>query len=170
MAQNRGKQFEEKVRRAFELTLGTSVTRLIDPPRGYKGVHNPCDFIVYNYPVQYMIECKCHYGNTLPFSAISQFDSLVELDTKKGIVAGVLVWFIDHDRTIFIPAHILNAMRKRNMKSVNVKTLDDTVGSGCYVNVYGKKKRVFFEYRMKDFFNEITTKHIKWFLEGDKYL
>jgi len=154
LSENRGKKFETQVRGDFEKVPDTSVYRLQDSMGGYAGVANICDFIVYHYPVQFFIECKCHYGNTLPFSCITerQWDGLLEMSKIKGVCAGILVWFIDHDKTIFIPIDRLQTYKEQGLKSVNIRTMSDL----DWVEIKGKKKRVMFDYDMNDFVNKIS--------------
>lgn len=155
MATNRGKQFEEQIREAFEKMPNTSVTRLIDPQNGYAGVRNICDYIVYNFPIQYFIECKSCYGNTLPFSNITknQWDGLLEKSDIEGVVAGYMIWFIDHDRTIFVPAKIMAMCKGMGEKSYNIK---HPWFSG--IEIEGTKKRVLFDYDMTNFLKECEDK------------
>lgn len=154
MGVNRGKQFEQQIRDAFEKSDDTSVYRLQDSQSGYAGVANICDFIVYHYPVQFFIECKCHYGNTLPFSCITdrQWDGLLEMSRIKGICAGIIVWFIDHDKTVFIPIERLQAYKEQGFKSVNIAKMWDI----DWIDIIGTKKRILFDYNMDEFINKIT--------------
>ena len=149
---NRGKQFEEQVRTALENVPDTSVDRLIDPQNGFAGVRNICDFIAYHYPHQFYVECKSCYGNTLSihtnnpknkYGAITnnQWEGLLEKSKTKGVIAGYVVWFIDHDITVFLSAEYLEFIRNEGKKSVNIKDLDDS----WYI-VPGNKKRVLFDY------------------------
>ena len=93
MSVNRGKQFEQQVKKALEKLPDTSVDRLIDPTAGFAGVGNISDFIVYNEPAQIYVECKAYHGNTLNFKAIrpNQWKGLQEKSDIKGVHAGVLV-------------------------------------------------------------------------------
>lgn len=43
MAENRGKQFENVIREAFEKVPGVSIDRLHDQTNGFKGSQNICD-------------------------------------------------------------------------------------------------------------------------------
>ena len=151
---NRGKQFEDQVRIGFERVPETSVDRLIDPQNGYAGVRNICDFIVYHYPHEYYIECKSCYGNTLPFSNITknQWQGLLEKSKYAGVVAGVVVWFIDHDTTMFIPIKTLERMRQEGAKSVNIRH-QENLNYEHYI-VPGTKKRVLFDYDFTGFLGE----------------
>lgn len=161
MGINRGKQFEEQVRTGLEVIPNTSVVRLIDPQGGQSGVSNICDFIVYHYPHQYFIECKSCHGNTLSihtnnpknkYGAISntQWQGLLQMSSITGVVAGVIVWFIDHDITVFIPIQVLQNMRDLGAKSVNINKVDLTL---CY-QISGKKRRVLFDYDFTKFLGE----------------
>lgn len=159
MSVNRGKQFEEQVRLGLEAVPDTNVVRLIDPQAGFAGVSNVCDFIAYRFPRQFMIECKSCYKNTLSihtnnpknkYGAISntQWEGLLEASKKKGVVAGVLIWYIDHDETIFVPIRILQQLRDEGEKSVNIKDKTKLLGSWI---IPGKKRRVLFDYDFTSF-------------------
>ena len=158
MATNRGKQFEDVVRHCFEQVPNTSVIRLPDPTNGYLGIRNISDFVIYNYPHQYFIECKSVHGNLLPFSNITdnQWNGMLEESKKKGVIAGVICWWVDKDVTKFIPIGLLQKMKDHGGKSIRYDIL---AGCGyCTTEIKGQKKRVFFEYDMANFFEEVT----KW--------
>lgn len=146
---NRGKQFEEQIKLAFEKVPNTTVTRLIDPQNGFAGVRNICDFIVYHYPNQLFIECKSCYGNTLPFSNITenQWEGLLKVSDVVGIRAGIVVWFIDHDETFFVPIKYLQELKDCGEKSLNINKFDRC----CCYRIPGTKRRVLFDYDFYDF-------------------
>lgn len=160
---NYGKAFEENIRDAFWRIEDVSVTRLLDPQAGYAGVRNVCDFIVYKYPTQFFIECKSCRGNTLSISsndpkkmygAITnrQWIGMLEQSAVRGVVAGVMVWFIDHDITAFIPIQKLEYYRTvKGCKSINVKMIDDD-----WTIIDGKKKRIMFDYDVNNFLQKFT--------------
>lgn len=147
MKVNRGKAFEKQVRDGFEKVPDTTVTRLLDPQAGYAGVRNICDFIVYHNPHQYFIECKSCYGNTLPFSNITknQLDGLLEMSKVSGVKAGYLIWFIDHQRTVYASAQLVEIYKNRGKKSLRY---DD---SGLF-EINQKVKRVMCVYDFSEFF------------------
>lgn len=158
---NRGKQFEQQIREGFEKIPHTSVYRLQDSMGGYAGVANICDFIVYHKPFQYFIECKCHYGNTIPiysndpkkkYGVVSntQWEGMLEQSKILGVHCGVIFWFIDHDYTCFIPIQILEQYRNDDNKSVNFNKLDTI----HHIPIKGNKKRVLFDYDFTDFLTE----------------
>lgn len=151
MAINRGKDFEQHIREAFEKVPGVSIDRLHDQTTGFKGSSNICDFIVYKKPYEYYIECKSVHGGTLPFSNITetQWNGLLEKSKINGVFAGIICWWIDKDATFFIPIDALEIGKNYfNEKSVKLK---DCYEDDIYIEIHGKKKRVFFDYDMEDF-------------------
>lgn len=160
MSVNRGKQFEDVIRKAFEKVDGVSIDRLHDQTTGYKGTSaNICDFIVYKEPYEYYIECKSVHGNTLPFRNITdtQWNGLLEKSRIEGVFAGILCWWVDRDKTVFIPIQELLLMRTVGMKSLPWDAIDDYDGDTKMVEIKGKKKRVFFDYDMEGFLDEVAT-------------
>lgn len=152
MGVNRGKEFEERVREALERVLWTKTIRLHDQTTGYKGSSNECDFLFFRSPVLHMIECKSCYGNTLPFSNITEKQlNLANNDVCWGVKTWFCVWFIDHDVTVLIPAWIIQAHNAEGRKSFNIKELE-TFNGICKI-VPATKKRVFFDYD----FSEVLT-------------
>ena len=159
MAVNRGKDFENVIKESFEKVPNVSVDRLHDQTTHWKGSSaNICDFIVYKEPYEYYIECKSVHGASLPFSNITktQWNGLLEKSKIEGVFAGVICWWVDKDVTKFIPIQLLQAMKDHNMKSIRY---DFTLfGKDCCTEIKGKKKRVFFEYDMEGFLNEISNR------------
>lgn len=161
MATNRGKKFEDVVRKAFEKVPGVSIDRLHDQTTGFKGSQNICDFIVYREPYEYYFECKSVHGNVLPFRNITdtQWDGLLEKSKIEGVTAGIICWWIDKDVTRFIPIEVLQKMREDGKKSIHYSWDhyfwgDYTVNYTMY-QLKGKKKRVFFDYDMEDFLSNV---------------
>ena len=140
---NRGKQFEQK----FALDMKKSfpdglLIRLPDQQSGYKmSSQNLCDFLFSRYPILYCIEVKSHKGNTFPFTCLPQYDKLTSKVGIKGVRAGVVLWFIDHDQVIYAPISTITKMKEDGKKSINVKELDDY----HLIKLPGQKKRVFVE-------------------------
>ena len=157
MAVSRGKKFEDVVRASFEKVSDVSIDRLHDQTTGFKGSQNICDFIVYREPYEYYFECKSVHGNTLPFSNITetQWNGLLEKSKIEGVFAGVICWWIDRDVTKFIPIYLLDMIKVNGGKSIRYDfTLFDR---DLCTEIRGKKKRVFFEYDMEEFLNEIQS-------------
>ena len=150
---NLGKKFEDVVKESFLKCPDVSIDRLRDAPKKMKNVDNPSDFIVYKYPHEIYVECKSHKGNTLPFSCIreEQIKGMSEKSQIDGVLAGVILWFIDHDLTVWIPIQEVVDWQRRGAKSINIKDLDHLQ----HIVIQGKKKRVYFDYFMDDFLREL---------------
>lgn len=153
MAVNRGKKFEEHIREAFERVPNVSIDRIPDQTNFYKGSQNICDFMVYREPYLLYIECKSVHGNTLPFSNITdtQWKGLSRKSNIKGVYAGVLCWWVDHDVTRFIPILVLELLKHGGAKSIRYD-----YDSYSIFDIRGKKKRTFFDYYMEEFLDEIS--------------
>lgn len=152
MSVNRGKKFEQVVRESFERVPGVSIDRLNDNTAGFKGIAGICDFIVYREPYEYYFECKSVHGASLPFSNITetQWNGLLEKSKIEGVFAGVICWWIDKDVTKFIPIQALQWNKENGYKSIRFNH-----NGTSFIEIKGKKKRVFFEYDMEGFFNDL---------------
>ena len=157
---NLGKHFEDDVKAAFEAHEDVSIIRLIDPQNGYKGVQNICDFIAYRYPYEFLVECKSVHGERLPFSNITenQWTGLSDNRMKRGVNAGIMVWYIDQDVVCWLPISVLIARSNRGHKSVRY---DDWYVQQHKIPI--RKKRVYVEPELGfDFWHDI-----RW-SEGEK--
>ena len=150
MAVNRGKQFEGVIKEAFEKCPGVSVDRLHDQTNGYVGSYNICDFIVYKYPNIFYIECKSCHGNVWSLSNLTdnQYKGLLAKSLIKGVVAGVIVWWVDNDVTTFFSIDYIKHLKELKYKSIHYANEEG-------ITIPGTKKRVFFDYDMEGFFNAI---------------
>lgn len=165
MSVNRGKDFENVIKEAFERVPDTSVIRLHDQTTGFKGSTNICDYVVYHFPYQYLIECKSVHGNTFSIHSYDpkkkyglitnkQWEGMLEQSKINGVKAGVILWFVEHDSTKYIPIATLQMMYNNDIKSVHY----DMKNSWAYptLELSGQKLRVFYRYDMNDFFNRIN--------------
>lgn len=168
---NRGKDFEGQVHNGFSQIPGVSIDRLPDPMAGYAGVKNICDFIVYKFPLQYYVECKSCYGNTFSIHSNdpkkkygnitnNQWEGLLEKSKIPGVKAGVLLWFIDHDVTVWLDIRLLQKHKDEGHKSVAyhcdwVDCTDETDNLWTWIS--GKKRRVLFDYDFEPFFREMEN-------------
>lgn len=162
MAVNRGKQFEDLFRQGIEELDNISLDRFPDPMAGFLGVRNICDFGLYKCPFQYYIECKTLTGNTLNYkSAITenQWQGLQDKSKLQGVNAGVLVWYMSWDITVFVNIKDLTEHRAGGAKSLNIKDLHQDKVS--YVELEGRKKKVFFDYNFKGFLGKLEATAIK---------
>ena len=106
------------------------------------------------------------------FSNITKFQwqSLLDMSQVDGVFAGVMCWWIDKDVTMFIPIQVLDDEKYRGAKSIRYDAdlglgfVDENGVLAPIVQIQGKKKRVFFEYDMEEFFKitdiEYKRKHI----------
>ena len=159
MAENLGKKFENVIRDAFEKVPGVSIDRLHDQTNGFKGSQNICDFIVYREPYEYYIECKSVHGASLPFNNITdtQYKGLLEKSKIEGVFAGIICWWIDKDITLYIPIQILQELKIQGYKSIRFDTDILSYKNVKIIFILGKKKRVFFDYDMEEFLEEVST-------------
>lgn len=162
MAQNRGKQFEQVIQKAFLKIPEVSIDRLHDQTTGYAGSSNICDFVVYKKPYEYYIECKSVHGNTLSiygndpkhkYGNISnkQWEGLTEKSSIEGVGAGVICWWVDKGVTAFIPIAELSIARREGYKSIRFN--HEPFLKYGFIELKGEKKRVFFDYDMDSFFH-----------------
>lgn len=146
---NKGKAFENEVKKAFLAVPDTSVDRVNDNTGGYYGVKGICDFIVYRHPGLYYIECKSIHGDRFPFNKVTdtQWEGLLTKSKIKGVTAGIMLWYIDRDITVFIPIGELERYKREGNGSLNYKKVTE-------LNVFfikGRKKKVYFNYDMTSF-------------------
>lgn len=156
MGINRGKQFEQLIQKQFEELEDISVDRLYDVTTGFKNQNNVCDLMIFKNGTLNYIECKAIHGNTLNFKSHirqNQWNKLMEKSFIPGVNAGVLCWFIDNDITLFLDIADLNYLKDLGNKSFNVKIDIKTIPT---VLIEGKKKRVFFEYNLDKFLEEVS--------------
>lgn len=166
MSVNRGKQFEGVVKDCFLKVNGVSLDRIHDQTTHYKGSTNICDFIVYKYPFEYYIECKAVHGNTLSIHSNDlkhryglitnkQYEGLLEKSSVKGVIPGIMCWWIDKNTTKFIPIQVI-----RNFYEVGIKSIRWDESDPRVILLTGRKKTVFWDYNMKMFFNEVEARSI----------
>ena len=123
---NKGKQFEERFKNDWKMSFPNgTIDRIYDTVSGYKAISNVCDFIGYNYPSIFYLECKTHAGASLPFANVTQYEKLKYKVGIKGVRTGVVLWLYDKDLVLYIPISTITAMKEKGLKSVGVRALDD---------------------------------------------
>ena len=121
---NRGKKFENRFKTDWvESVKDSFIYRLNDQMSGYLGSSNVCDFICYKYPNIFLIDTKSIQGNTLPFSDLRQYDQMLEYKNIKGVRVGFVVWFVDHDKVLWIPVQTMEKIQKEGLKSYNIRKM-----------------------------------------------
>ena len=143
MPANRGKDFEARFMTDFKSTVSDAwLFRLKDQMSGFKNAsRNPCDFIAFKSPDLFMLELKSIKGNTFPVD-FRQYDILKEEHDRKisGISIGVIIWFQDHDRILYIPIEKFISLKESGKKSFNIR--HETEG---FYEIPSKKLRVFMQ-------------------------
>lgn len=141
MAFNRGKQWEEKVRKDLLKLPDVCIERVPDQVTGHRITsQNACDFYMYLYPHFYYIECKSVNGNTFSVD-FAQYDRLLVRAGHKGVRAGVLLWWVPHQKVAYIPIKTFEKLKNDDKKSVNIKML----GTDDYriIEIPSSTKRVY---------------------------
>lgn len=144
MGSNRGKQFELRFKEDWIRSMSSCIDRIYDQVSGYKTVSNISDYIAFKYPLLFYLECKSTNEGTFNFARLTQYDKLVsKLGCEKGVRIGVVIWFVNNDRVIYVPIKTIKEMKSDGLKSVNIRTID---GSGYrFFDIPSKKLRVFME-------------------------
>ena len=158
MAVNRGKDFEHEIFHALAKVPNVSIDRYPDPMAGFAGVRNICDFGVFRAPNFIYIECKSKHGNTLNFKndiTDSQWKGLLEKSVVTGVFAEVIVWFIDHDITAFVPIQELQRLKNEGYFSLNVKDVKNS--NVQHVPISGRKRQIFYTYEGDKFLDDLQN-------------
>ena len=143
MGINRGKQFEQKFKEDFLKLEGASIDRLYDTMNGYKSISQISDFIGYLFPHIFYLECKSIHGNTFPLTNLTQYDKLKYKVGIKGVRVGVIIWFTDHDKVLYVPISSITQMKNDCKKSINIKMLEDK--KYFILDIPSIKRRVFLD-------------------------
>lgn len=123
---NLGKKFEERFKIDWVESFPMStVTRLYDVTSGYTNISTISDFICYNYPNQFFIECKTHKGASIPFTNITQYDKMIKEVGKPGVRVGVILWLNEKDKVYYVPTSTITKMKEDGKKSVGIKSVSE---------------------------------------------
>lgn len=140
-----GKKFEDKFKHDWQRCFpGTWQFRLKDQMTGYKETsQNPCDFLCFPGSRLFMVECKEHLGASIPFSAIPQFERLLEYENIKNVSPGVVIWFSEKDLVIWVSIYTMDQMVKDGEKSIGIRMLKE--GKYDIKVLPSTKKRLFMD-------------------------
>jgi len=139
---SRGKEFEKRFESDWNKSVPDSLCyRLYDTMGGYKAISNVGDFICYKYPFIYLLDCKSIQGNTLPFSDLRQYEKMLEYKDLTGVFVGFIVWFVDHDRVLWIPVQTMEKIKNEELKSFNINKMKQE--DYFYLDLPSKKLRTF---------------------------
>jgi hypothetical protein len=167
MKASRGKDFEKEVKTQIEKLSKFSIDRIPDQMTGYAMTStNISDFIIFRRPYLFYVECKAVRGNNLNYKqhlTENQYNGMLEKSKIDGIFCGVLIWFIDHGTTMFVPIEYIKIAKSLNIKSFNIKNwydFDSITENQNPIFLYGEKRRVFFNYDFRRMFYDIVGKEV----------
>ena len=81
-------------------------------------IQNICDFIAYNFPYHYYIEAKTTKQNTYNLNSLRQYDDLIEKAGIKGTLTGVLIWFYERNKILWVNIEGIMYRKSQGIKSV----------------------------------------------------
>lgn len=127
MALNKGKVWEQIVLRDWKRSVPNSfILRIPDQQSGYFNSSNIADFIAFNTPYLFLIECKAvKKGNTINFAELRQYPKLINYIGIKNVNSGFLIWFQEKNIVIWARIEDVVEMIKKDKKSINIKMLED---------------------------------------------
>lgn len=146
-----GKKFEDRFRKDFKDCFpNTFIYRLPDQQSGYAGggSQNPCDFICYPGPLVLMVECKAHKGASIPFSAIPQYERMLDYKGLYKTYPGVVVWFYEKDLVVWVSIEEMEKMVLAGEKSIGIRMLQNKKNTEQTYNIVvlpSTKLRTFME-------------------------
>jgi Holliday junction resolvase len=146
-----GKKFETRFAQDWKRCFpGTLIYRLPDQQSGYAGggSANPCDFMCYPGNCVLMVECKAHAKASIPFSAIPQYERLLDYKGKYKTFPGVVVWFYEKDVVIWVSIEEMEKMVTDGEKSIGLRMIDEKKPYKKSYNIItlpSKKLRTFME-------------------------
>ena len=90
-----------------------------------------------------MIECKSHDGASIPFSAIPQYERLLEYKDFENVVPGIVIWFKEKDKIIWVDINTAEKIYNDGNKSIQLKMFTDKTYD--LKEIPSIKKRVYLE-------------------------
>lgn len=142
--ENKGKKFEARFKEDFLKSIkGSTIDRLYDTTDGRRGVKNICDFIGFKTPNIFYLECKSIKGKSFPLKNLSQYDKMSTKVGIEGVRVGVVIWYYEYDKVVYVPISTITQMKKDEYKSIGLKTIENKLYN--IVEIPSKKKRTFME-------------------------
>ena len=145
MGISKGKPFEKKFEENWKQTFPNSfILRLHDQVSGYKVVsQNACDYVCFTNKRLFLIECKSHEGTSIPFTAMPQYERLLEYKDIEDVTCGFVIWFTEKDIVLWVDIKTAEKIYNDGNKSIRLKMFTD----GLYNirEVPSVKKRIFMD-------------------------
>lgn len=125
---NRGKQWEKRFEADWRRCYPDGVViRIPDQMSGFKNSSkNLCDYICFDGTHLYLNECKTITGNTFPATGFTQLEALLPYCDCHNIRAGVIIWYSQHNKVIYVPAKAFKQAIADGLKSININKTDFT--------------------------------------------
>lgn len=123
-----GKKFESRFEKDYIRCFpGTLCYRLPDQQSGYagEGGSNPCDFLCYTGDCVLMVECKAKSGASINFSEIRQYEKMLDYKGLYKTHVGVLVWFYEKDKIIWVSIEEMEKMVNDGEKSIGLRMINE---------------------------------------------
>ena len=125
---NLGKKAEAKIRAWLDRPEdGYCFDRIPDQQTGFYGSTNICDFTLFRAPSLYYIESKATWGDSFPFSMLTdyQHDEMLKKSKIKGVSSFVIVLFASYQRAFILDIQDIEAqLQSKGRKSINIKKID----------------------------------------------
>ena len=159
MSTSRAKKFEDIVHECWDKTVGTWIYRLYDVMNGNRGVRNISDFIAYKKPLMYVLEVKSIQTNTFPCN-FRQYEDMKRLYDRHidGIEIGVIIWFVTHQKVVYVPIETFIKLVEDGKKSFNIKMLESNEYD--HIVIDSVIQRVYPLLDFKSFVKKIEEKHL----------
>ena len=162
MAKNRGTEFQkifEKATLDYKANGGqVEIQRLYDVI-GKKTIEQPSDYICYKKPNQIFVECKSTNSSQFDFYDQPQYNRLIEKSKTDGVIAGMLVWFINEKRVFWLDINWMVSYHEvTGRKSIAVSKLLERVKIGLdgIYEIEQTTPRVKPIMNMESFYNRLT--------------
>lgn len=88
---------------------------------GYAHISNICDFIAYRFPLAFYAEVKSIKGNTFPIKNLTQYDKLITKKNILGVISGVVIWYYEKNKVVFVPIETVEQMVNEGKKSIHIQ-------------------------------------------------
>jgi hypothetical protein len=150
-SQNIGKKWENQYLKTFKKQFPDKlIYRLPDQQSGYagEGGSNPCDFLCYTGDCVLMVECKAKSGASINFSEIRQYEKMLDYKGLYKTYIGVLVWFYEKDKIIWVSIEEMEKMVNDGEKSIGLRMINEKKPykkSYNIIKVEAQKLRTFME-------------------------
>ena len=73
----------------------------------------------------------------------------MEKSKIQGVIAGVIIWYVWKDRTIFVPINVVQHLIEIGQKSIPWDCDNPSV-----IEIDGEKQRIYYKYDMTSFFDK----------------